>query len=138
MRIPTTRSQPEFILTPTTIHHFPDIATDLTWVNMLKGIAIIGVFYDNWLVYCRVNGLIAVPHTLYFSLTTLLQTVVGPFVDVFIILSGFGLTLAYLEHSNADWSWKRWAWRRITKIIIPYYLFCGSNFPNRDYWFKNL
>jgi len=61
MRIPTTRSQPEFILTPTTIHHFPDIATDLTWVNMLKGIAIIGVFYDNWLVYCRVNGLIAVP-----------------------------------------------------------------------------
>ncbi|RLC80730.1 MAG: hypothetical protein DRJ03_21130 [Chloroflexi bacterium] len=92
-----------------------DIATDLTWIDMLKGIAIIGVFLDNWTGYMRFE---TTPASLY-SLAKLFALGVGPFVQVFFILSGFGLTIAYLNR-EADWSWKRWAWRRITKIVIPY------------------
>lgn len=75
---------------------------NLTWVDALKGIAIIGVFFDNWSKYYKVNF----PGW-------------GPFVQVFFILSGFGLTIAYLG-GKTSWSWRRWAWRRITKIVIPY------------------
>ena len=105
-----------------------DISTDLTWVDTLKGIAIIGVFFDNWLGYFLHNGLIATTPALIYSFTTFLKTVVGPFVQVFFILSGFGLTLAYLEYRNTGWSWKQWFWRRATKIIFPYYIFVILSF----------
>lgn len=84
---------------PTNINN---IATDLTWMDMLKGIAIIGVFLDNWTVY----------YDIHFPLW-------GPFVQVFFILSGFGLTLTYLERKD-NWNWKQWSWRRFTKIVVPY------------------
>jgi peptidoglycan/LPS O-acetylase OafA/YrhL len=83
-----------------------DISVDLTWIDLLKGIAIIGVFLDNWKNYMT------------FAKSFLLP--VGPFVQVFFILSGFGLTIAYFKQSKDGWSWKRWAWRRFTKIVIPY------------------
>jgi peptidoglycan/LPS O-acetylase OafA/YrhL len=92
-----------------------DIAVDLTWVDMLKGIAIIGVFLDNWTAYMKYE---TTPALLY-SLAKTLTPAVGPFVQVFFILSGFGLTLTYLNR-KANWSWKGWTWRRITKIVIPY------------------
>jgi peptidoglycan/LPS O-acetylase OafA/YrhL len=79
-----------------------NIAADLTWIDILKGVAIIGVFLDNWTIY---NGI-------HFPLW-------GPFVQVFFILSGFGLTIAYLK-SRARWNWKQWGWRRFTKIVVPY------------------
>ena len=91
------------------------IAVDLTWMDLLRGIAIIGVIFDNWTGYMELK---TTPAVLY-SLARLFALAVGPFVQVFFILSGFGLTVAYL-HSRADWSWKRWAWRRTTKIVIPY------------------
>jgi peptidoglycan/LPS O-acetylase OafA/YrhL len=92
-----------------------DIAADLTWVDMLKGIAIIGVFFDNWSAYMEFK---TTPALLY-SLAKVFALAVGPFVHVFFILSGFGLTIAYLDR-KVSWSWQRWAWRRITKIVIPY------------------
>jgi peptidoglycan/LPS O-acetylase OafA/YrhL len=79
-----------------------DIAVDLTWIDMLKGIAIITVFLGNWTRYYKV-------HFAGF----------GPWVQVFFILSGFGLALSYFS-GKANWSWKRWVWRRITRIVIPY------------------
>jgi peptidoglycan/LPS O-acetylase OafA/YrhL len=91
------------------------ITVDLTWIDMLKGIAIIGVFVDNWNHYMRFD---TTPALLY-SLAKAFALAAGPFVQVFFILSGFGLTLAYLS-GRTNWSWRRWAWRRITKIVIPY------------------
>jgi peptidoglycan/LPS O-acetylase OafA/YrhL len=92
-----------------------DISVDLSWIDMMKGIAIIGVFLDNWTGYMR----FATEPAILYSLARLLALGVGPFVQVFFILSGFGLTLGYLK-GKANWSWKRWAWRRITKIVVPY------------------
>lgn len=87
------------------------IAVDLTWIDMLKGIAIIAVILDNLPGYMKPFHL-----------------PVGPFVQVFFILSGFGLTIGYFKQSQTSWSWKRWAWRRTTKIIMPYALFVVFSF----------
>ncbi len=105
-----------------------DITRDLTWVDMLKGIAIIGVFLENWLNYFRDSGVIAVSQSSDYQLVKLFNTAVGPFVQIFIILSGFGLTLSYFRQINRGWSWKAWTWRRITKIVFPYYIFVLLSF----------
>ena len=91
------------------------IAVDLTWIDMLKGVAIIGVFLDNWTGYMR----FATTPALLCFLAKSFAIAVGPFVQVFFILSGFGLTVAYLN-GRTNWSWKRWGWRRITKVVVPY------------------
>ncbi len=101
-----------------------DMATDLTWVDMLKGIAIIGVFLDNWIGYMKLT---TSPELLY-SFMSVFKLGVGPFVQVFFILSGFGLTLTYLQRDKTRWSWRKWAWRRFTKIVIPYQIFVLFSF----------
>jgi peptidoglycan/LPS O-acetylase OafA/YrhL len=100
------------------------ISVDLTWIDMLKGIAIIGVFFDNWTGYMKFD---TTPALLY-SLARIFSLAVGPFVQVFFILSGFGLTIAYFKQSKTNWSWKRWTWRRITKIVMPYAIFVIFSF----------
>ncbi len=95
-----------------------DITVDLTWIDLLKGAAIIAVFLDNWTGYmpfAETSGVL-------YALAKTFRLAVGPFVQVFFILSGFGLTIGYYKQSKKDWSWKRWAWRRITKIIVPYHI----------------
>lgn len=104
--------------------HIPDISVDLSWIDMLKGIAIIGVFLDNWTEYMVFA---ATPAFLY-SLGKTVALAVGPFVQVFFILSGLGLTVAYFRQYKTNWSWKQWAWRRISKIVIPYYIFVIFSF----------
>jgi peptidoglycan/LPS O-acetylase OafA/YrhL len=101
--------------TGSVVTEIEDIAVDLTWIDMLKGVAIIGVFFDNWTGYMKFET----TPTLLYSLAEVFALGVGPFVQVFFILSGFGLTVAYLNRKT-NWSWKRWMWRRITKIVIPY------------------
>jgi len=100
----------------TTNSNSPNIWSDLTWIDMLKGIAIMGVFFENWTNYMEY----AKTPALLYSLAKALTLATGPFVQVFFILSGFGLTITYLKQSKTNWSWKRWAWRRITKIVVPY------------------
>jgi len=102
----------------------PKIATDLTWMDMLRGTAIIGVLFDNWTGYME----FATTPVLLHSVATFFCLVVGPFVHLFFILSGFGLTIGYYRGSKVSWSWKRWAWRRITKILIPYAIFVLFSF----------
>lgn len=83
---------------------------------MLKGIAIIGVFYENWINYMKLAATPVLAH----SLVKIFSLAVGPFVQVFFILSGFGLTMTYLKQGKTNWSWQKWVWRRITKIVVPY------------------
>jgi len=78
------------------------IIVDLTWMDVLKGAAIITVLLGNWTRCYKVHF-----------------AGWGPWVQVFFILSGFGLTLSYFS-KKSNWSWRRWAWRRITRIVIPY------------------
>lgn len=91
---------------------------------MLKGIAIIGVFLDNWTHYM----VFATTPAFLYSLGKAFSLAIGPFVQVFFIVSGFGLTVAYFRQYKTNWSWKRWAWRRISKIVIPYYIFVIFSF----------
>ena len=116
------------LLVPKTAQGIHSITKDLTWIDMLKGIAIIGVFYENWLTYFLHHPLITVTHGPMYILLKIMDAASGPFVQLFIILSGFGLTLAYFKYCNTGWSWKQWGWRRITKIIFPYYLFVILSF----------
>lgn len=94
-----------------------DIVADLSWMDILRGIAIIGVFLDNW------NGYIGFEPNLPLvnAVALTLVSVAGPFVQVFFILSGFGLMMGYLR-ARGKWSWARWGCRRVTKIVIPYIL----------------
>jgi peptidoglycan/LPS O-acetylase OafA/YrhL len=101
-----------------------DISTDLTWVDMLKGMAIVGVLLENWTNYVQLAATPALAH----SLVKVLPLATGPCVQVFFILSGFGLTTTYLKQGRANWSWQRWTWRRITKIVVPYEVVLFSSF----------
>jgi hypothetical protein len=58
------------------------ISVDLTWIDMLKGIAIIGVFFDNWTGYMKFA---TTPAFIYF-MAEVFALAVGPFVQVFFIL----------------------------------------------------
>jgi peptidoglycan/LPS O-acetylase OafA/YrhL len=102
-------------MTRTAVAGGKDIAVDLAWVDMLKGIAIIGVFFDNWDAHMAFEITPGLLETLF----NVFAFAAGPFVQVFFILSGFGLTLAFFE-GKSNWSWKRWMWRRVTKIVVPY------------------
>jgi peptidoglycan/LPS O-acetylase OafA/YrhL len=90
------------------------IDVDLVWMDVLKGMAIIGVVFDHWVPFWNPTS----PSRLY----ELLRAVPwGAPVHLFFLLSGFGLTRAYLK-KQAAWSWGAWTWRRLTKIIVPYWL----------------
>ena len=92
-----------------------NVAEDLAWMDMLKGVAIIGVVLDHWMILLE-------PISSSPPLYSLFRKVpVGTPVHLFFLLSGFGLTMSYLSRQH-DWSWGRWAWRRITKIVVPYWL----------------
>lgn len=84
---------------------------------MLKGIAIIGVLLDNWTGFMAFTNTPAILNRFAHAVAT----AVGPWVQVFFVLSGFGLTWGYLGHIEASWRWRRWTWRRLTKIVLPYF-----------------
>lgn len=94
-----------------------DISTDLAWVDMLRGIAIVVVVLGNWASY-----MVAATPSLAAEFATKFKLTVAPSVQVFFILSGFGLTMGYLKAGKSNWSWRRWVWRRFTKIVVPYEL----------------
>ena len=114
-------------INPTSITTNPNtqsISVDLSWIDMLRGIAIMGVLFDNWTDYMKFETTSA----FLYSLAEIFALVTGPFAQVFFILSGFGLTIAYFKQSKTNWNWKRWTWRRITKIVIPYVIFVFFSF----------
>jgi peptidoglycan/LPS O-acetylase OafA/YrhL len=124
MTLPSTQAQDQVVtIAPT--QSALDIAKDLTWVDLLKALAIIGVFFGNGVAYFLSHDLVVA--SLY-KPTLFLRTGIGPFVQVFFILSGFGLAMGYLERNKGGWSWKRWAWRRGAKIVFPYYVFVIFSF----------
>lgn len=82
---------------------------------MLKGIAIVGVVFDHWVPLLASKS--SSPHLYSFFE----KVPWGTTVNLFFLLSGFGLMMSYLK-MQTTWSWSRWTWRRITKIVVPYWL----------------
>jgi len=85
-------------------------------IHMLRGLAILAVIIHHWLLF--------MPHQssaiFTYNAVGSIQIIAGTFVHIFFILSGWGLTLSYLQSGN--FSWINWLLRRIRKIILPYYL----------------
>ena len=95
-----------------------NLADNLIWVDMLKGVAIVGVFLDNWTYFMQFSP---TPAWL-FILAEMVSLIVGPFVQVFFLLSGFGLTASYYRQSRIPRYWQKWVRRRLKKVLWPYYL----------------
>jgi peptidoglycan/LPS O-acetylase OafA/YrhL len=93
------------------------IARDLAWTDLLKGVAIMTVFFGNWVSYVGFDsdaGALS-------SLGNVVRLAIGPGVQVFFVLSGFGLTMSYLRNPGNQ-NWSTWAWRRFVKVCVPYFL----------------
>ncbi len=82
-----------------------DIFKDTSWLWSLKGYAILGIVLYHWFDYYNSYGMVA--------------NLGGQGVHIFIILSAFGLTLSY---ENTCIGWLAWYRKRLSRIIIPYYL----------------
>lgn len=85
-------------------------------INLVRAIAIAAVIIENYVT--------ALPwHTVHSFSDTLASHVTeisGTFVQVFFVLSGYGLTLSY--YKNPPDSWLAWARKRIDRIIVPYWI----------------
>ena len=92
------------------------------WMNMVRGIAVSAVVIHHWILF--------IPHqssvSLFYTVAELTETLAGTAVHLFFILSGCGLTVSYFK--RGDFSWKDWARRRVTRIIIPYWVIVSVTF----------
>ncbi|MEM8733926.1 MAG: acyltransferase [Planctomycetota bacterium] len=91
--------------------------TDL-WLDLFRGWAITGVFFEHWLE--RVSG--ATANSLWSYLNDFAYRS-GCLVQLFFVVSGFGLTRSLLS-STASPEWMSWFQRRIRKTVLPFWLAC--------------
>lgn len=84
------------------------------YATMVRAIAITAVVSHNFLLVMpyQKNSL---PGTFLWQFTEAL----GTFVQLFFILSGYGLATAYLSRPL---KWSVWARRRFVKIVVPYWI----------------
>lgn len=83
------------------------IFDDTNWLWLLKGYAIFGIVLYHWFSH-YLGGILRTASNLG-----------GQGVHIFIILSAFGLCLSY---SKTNTKWHIWYKKRLSKIIVPYYL----------------
>jgi len=92
---------------------FRDNSFELT--NMIRGIAIIGIVIHHWFLY--------LPYQIVFPIISpfvvLISKLAGTYVQIFFLLSGYGLSMSYYKKGIA--SWPNWFKKRFIKIIIPYW-----------------
>jgi peptidoglycan/LPS O-acetylase OafA/YrhL len=80
----------------------------------MKGLAIIGVFFHHWFGWLPVKGGVV------FSLFNAGSIFAGTFVQVFFVISGYGLMKSMACVSVIDW--RTWYARRIRALLIPYWI----------------
>ena len=99
-----------------------NIKNDLVWMNIIKGLAIIGVVIHHWIFF--------LPHKSSFAFTyefaELIENIGGTAVHLFFVLSGVGLTISYFRSEN--FSWRAWVKRRFWKIVAPYWIIVALTF----------
>lgn len=81
--------------------------------NLIKSIAAIAVVFHHWLLFLEsesssMSGVI-------FALTG----ISGTFVQLFFVISGYGLFFSYYKNPR---SWKQWVIHRMRKILLPYWI----------------
>jgi peptidoglycan/LPS O-acetylase OafA/YrhL len=92
------------------------------WMDIIRGVAIVAIFIHHWYVLIIPYG---DPSSIY-KIFNKLSTLGGTLVQLFFLLSGYGLYLSYQKKGIK--SWKIWAKRRITKILLPYWIIVIATF----------
>jgi peptidoglycan/LPS O-acetylase OafA/YrhL len=82
----------------------------------LRGIAIIGVFVENYLSWIGINS----TSTELVLFNRYVQLFGASLVHIFFILSGYGLVKKYLEY--VEFPWKKYAANRFATIVVPYWV----------------
>jgi peptidoglycan/LPS O-acetylase OafA/YrhL len=85
-------------------------------ITMVRAIAITAVIMENYFSALPWNAGYSMPD----MLALLVAEVSGTFVQVFFVLSGYGLTLSYFR--QAPPSWAAWARHRFLRILVPYWI----------------
>ena len=85
-------------------------------ITLIRAAAIVGIIMENYFSALQWHD----SHQLSDDFASLFQTVMGSFVQLFFVLSGYGLTLSYFRKPPA--SWASWAKRRLIKILYPYWI----------------
>jgi len=85
-------------------------------ITLVRALAIAGIIIENYHNTLSWNEVGSLPDTF----TSLVATVGGTLVNMFFIISGYGLTLSCLR--NGTPSWAAWAAERFRKIVVPYWV----------------
>jgi peptidoglycan/LPS O-acetylase OafA/YrhL len=90
--------------------------TTFVSITLVRALAIAGIIVENFVTSFSWKADASVAGILTFAIAV----VAGSFVHVFFVLSGYGLTQAWLRKERA--SWGMWARKRFVKIIVPYWI----------------
>lgn len=93
-------------------------------MNTLRGLAVLAVVVHHWLLFIPFQT--SAP--LFSGLAGLIRDVAGTALNLFFILSGAGLTASYFKSRGSRFSWRTWAHKRASKIVLPYLVFVALTF----------
>jgi peptidoglycan/LPS O-acetylase OafA/YrhL len=93
-------------------------------MNTLRGLAVLAVVVHHWLLFIPFQA--SAP--LLSGLAGLIRDVAGTALNLFFILSGAGLTASYFKSRGSGFSWKTWALKRASKVVLPYLVFVALTF----------
>ncbi len=83
-------------------------------LDILRGVAICAVILENWLLFVPGASSIFV----FQEGVNFVQNVAGTMVHLFLILSGYGLTLSF--YKNGSFTWSTWIKKRFVRVVFPY------------------
>jgi peptidoglycan/LPS O-acetylase OafA/YrhL len=94
-------------------------------MNTLRGLAVLGVVVHHWLLFTPFQASAPISS----GLAALIRDVAGTALNLFFILSGAGLTASYFKSRDSSrFSWRAWALKRASKIVLPYLVFVALTF----------
>lgn len=96
-----------------------DISLEL---DALRGLSICGIIIENWLLFIPHQG----PTAALYGAVGIVQSVAGTMVHLFLILSGYGLTLSCFRSQSS--LWLAWAKKRFVRVVFPYLVIVTSTF----------
>jgi len=92
------------------------------WPDMIRGLSVLCVMVHHWFLFLPGrSGYAVLSESVEF-----VQTLCGTFLQLFFVISGYGLAISYLDSTN--FSWSSWVSRRIRRILIPYWIVITATF----------
>lgn len=92
----------------------------VAWIDWIKVYAVLSIIFHHWLYFLGRSGSAPIDKCL-----DIVEILTGNGIHLFFIASGFGLIYS---HSCRPISWKRWFSRRLTKILVPYWIVVAATY----------